>query len=344
MPFPALSKNYCTRANIPVTDTSSSTNISRNLIWFIKAALKNDITTGSMSGVRHANSVWTCVGSSDGVTAALDGTDRWGTVSYDSTKIVSANNNSPHSWILLQNTTLGYQLLLDFCTTSVSQVRVAITPTTHPFVLAGTATHSPPVTTKSVAWAQSADSVSSTTSMTSDVSAPTVHYCSITFDDSGEFWWITHRNGIAYCTGGMALFRLIDTAPNDQYSVFLFGGSTGGGYNNGKGWPSEYPTNAMNGQSPIGTAASGGAAYAQIGSNQFGIVATFFVDDFTDKAYYWPVRVWSISPLVYRGKIPDAYNVAHAGVGASVPSVSGQTHIILGTEAIPFVGNVPLIG
>ena len=44
--------------------------------WALKAALMDQLTTGTTAGTRAPGSVWTCLGSSNGTTAALDNVDR----------------------------------------------------------------------------------------------------------------------------------------------------------------------------------------------------------------------------------------------------------------------------
>jgi hypothetical protein len=83
---------------------------ARRRLWQIKAFLMGQIG-GATQGL------WTCVGSSDGTTAALDGVDRWGST-FDGTKIVRASPGSAHSWLVLRSPVLasGIQvsLLLSF--------------------------------------------------------------------------------------------------------------------------------------------------------------------------------------------------------------------------------------
>jgi hypothetical protein len=77
-------------------DSSSSSNMAKNFLWYIKAFLKGEIG-GAVSGL------WTCFGSSDASTAGLDGVDRW-TNAFDASKLTRvAAAGSAHSWIVLQS-------------------------------------------------------------------------------------------------------------------------------------------------------------------------------------------------------------------------------------------------
>lgn len=90
--------------NVQTTDSSSLANVAKNILWLIKQLL-----TGAASGTNGGSappvgSRWTVVGSSDGVTGAMDSTDRWGAVSFDATKIIrAAANGTAHSWICLKS-------------------------------------------------------------------------------------------------------------------------------------------------------------------------------------------------------------------------------------------------
>lgn len=105
---------------------ASAVEHTRYQMWYLKAFLKGEIG-GAASGL------WTCVGSSDAVTANVsDNTDRWGSP-YNGAKIVRANAGTAHSWIVLKspNFTAGgisatpFYMLLDFGTTADANIVIA---------------------------------------------------------------------------------------------------------------------------------------------------------------------------------------------------------------------------
>jgi hypothetical protein len=63
-------------------------------LWMLKSFLKGEIG-GATQGL------WTCVGSSDGTTAALDGVDRWGTVFNIANVPYTDAAGGAHAWIVL---------------------------------------------------------------------------------------------------------------------------------------------------------------------------------------------------------------------------------------------------
>lgn len=88
-------KTWQTALNVTPSDNATVLGLSRSYLWFVKAFLKGEVG-GATAGL------WTCVGSSDSVTAGMDGTDRWG-ATYDGTKIVRASGAVAHSWIVLRS-------------------------------------------------------------------------------------------------------------------------------------------------------------------------------------------------------------------------------------------------
>lgn len=117
MALPALTRAYSTRRDCLFPDRSTASLISKSHVWSLKAHLMNQISTGTAGPTaRDPASVWTCLGSSDGATGGLDGTDRWGST-FNASKIVYAGHGVAHSWIALQNAALGMQFVID-CQTS----------------------------------------------------------------------------------------------------------------------------------------------------------------------------------------------------------------------------------
>lgn len=86
-------------SNVEYTPVSTVNHATR-ILWTLAATL-----TGNTGGLTLG--LWTLVGSSDGVTAGHDSTDRWSLASYDATKFVYASGASAHSWIVLQSPSIN---------------------------------------------------------------------------------------------------------------------------------------------------------------------------------------------------------------------------------------------
>lgn len=360
MPWPSLSKAYCCTLNVATTDNSSTVNIDKNLVWMLKAALMNQLGAPT-TGTRHVNSVWTCYGSSNGTTAAMDGVDRWGSTFSAASLVQGSSNNVPHSWIVLQNTTLGVQLLFDLLNnTFTSAGRIAFTPITTPFTVAATATHSPPITGQSVSYEQNNDSVSTSGvywNFHLSTSTATGHRASFTFDDDGEFYFLMHRKGLRYFTGSMCGIRPAGgpATPLISTSFALWGDGVNGTSTTLKGWP-QSQSNGRGGlttRSAFGTLQGSASSFLDIGNVAAPTARYDSCDQYRNKiadvrpgtVYYTPVLVWDNSPSVaYRGVVPDVYHVTGGGTGISFPNVASQTHIGAGFYAIPLQGGVPIMG
>jgi hypothetical protein len=72
-----------------------SKNINRYIIWYYKAFL-----TGQIGGATLG--LGTVAGSSDGLTGAMDGVDRWGST-FDMRKLPCNSNGTLHAWVVLKS-------------------------------------------------------------------------------------------------------------------------------------------------------------------------------------------------------------------------------------------------
>lgn len=102
------------------SDESTVAAQSKYLMWFLPAFLRGHIG-GSVSGL------WTEEGSSDGVTAGMDGVNRWGSA-FDATKIVRGASSSARSWRVLKSPVgLGpFYVLFDYNTSNDYQINVTV--------------------------------------------------------------------------------------------------------------------------------------------------------------------------------------------------------------------------
>lgn len=84
--------------------------------WYMTHMPMGAAAAGGLTG-----GLWSCLGSSDAVTAGLDGVDRWG-AAFDATKIVRAAAGIAHSWFVIQSPasfgagTGPYYMIVDFST------------------------------------------------------------------------------------------------------------------------------------------------------------------------------------------------------------------------------------
>lgn len=121
-----ISKPYHIRANIPFGANNTTAAIIKAYgLWSLYAFLTNQLSIGTTgTHARHANSVWTVVGSSNGSVA--NASDNW-TSTFNISNLVAAGTGVAHSWIHLRNPNAGYDgldLIIDMnsATTTSAQI------------------------------------------------------------------------------------------------------------------------------------------------------------------------------------------------------------------------------
>lgn len=124
----ALSRAWYTRANIPHPDVSTGLLQMKSQAWLLKANLMQQVATGTLGplGAAPASAAWTCIGSSDGVTAGQDAVDRWGAV-FDGTKIIRAAAGVAHSWFILRSPAAigSFYMLIDLGTAADTSILIS---------------------------------------------------------------------------------------------------------------------------------------------------------------------------------------------------------------------------
>lgn len=199
----ALERTYYTDVDYAL-DNSSAGNFIRHALWSIKACLKKEILSANCAAVP----AWTVLGSSDSVTGALDGVDRWGGT-FDVTKIVrgAANSTNPNSWILLKHPVDSLWLLLQYV--GSSDVNAIISWFTIGAPTGGSNTARP---TTAAGTYSSFILDGSQGFVESSASAGRVHR---TFDQDGYFIWALSRNGGGHFKSILAIQRCAETKTGD---------------------------------------------------------------------------------------------------------------------------------
>lgn len=348
--LPALTKTYSTIRNMPFPSTADALAGFRSANWLLKEAMIGNTQGGTQGGTRNPNSLWTVVSSSNGVTAS--NTDLWGST-YDPSKIVLANNGTPHSWILLKNTTLGYQFLIDCNNTSNQNLRYAACPISNPFS-SGTPSSAPENTAYEI------DARASNTSKATTVinvfagyinqyisGAPAL-YMHYTTTEDGQFYAFISKAGSGVFYGALALLKTINAHPSDINNVFLISDDTtsnrGVWQNSGVinsyytvcRYPSgAYMTNGGLGPNPV---------YAGYGYMADGAAQDRNVDTLTATYNVYQAEIQGMLPSpLYRGIIPDLYITGGGLIGSCIPSPAACERTIVGSMIVPFIGGPPIV-
>lgn len=203
MALQALSRNYHTRRNIPYPANSSQLELMRSFVWLIKACLRDQVATGTTgANSRHADSIWTHVSSCDS-TATSAVTDLWG-ASYTNTALVWANDGSPHSWWVGQNTTLGVQICIALAHTTNTNIVIAMTPISQPFT-GGTTSSRPVNATYEVNLGYTNQSLGNWINFQSDTTSGNTNYAQFTCAPDGSFYIFGTRQTLGWATCALAV-------------------------------------------------------------------------------------------------------------------------------------------
>lgn len=338
-PVPALSQAYFTRANVPVPDTSTSTIISKWSQWALKAALMNQLGTGTTAGTRHANSVWTCLGSSDGTTGALDGVDRWGST-FDISKIVTAASGTAHSWIALRNATNGYDIVLDLnsTTTGTSTLRAMKSSAG---LTGGTNLVCPQTPSNTEEWlagsaAVTAATVSGVTTWGDLAGVGIANYAHFVTSDNGLcWWWAMSIAGHGRTNVFTAFWKALGGNAGDTRNQWWI---KGGGSTTGDGTPTAttLATNGVLTRRGYGNVAphTRGGRWMTYGGTT---LENQGIDRVSGNYLVFPMDMAVSEALpIMCGALPDVYLTTASGrAGSCYPSAASMQMVVLGSTLVP---------
>jgi hypothetical protein len=350
MALPVLSRAYHVRRDCLLPDRSSITNICKSNVWSLKAHLMNQIATGSIGPTARAGtSVWTCLGSSDGVAGGLDAVDRWGST-FDATKIVFADHSTNHSWFALQNNTLGVQIVID-CQSTQQNILISLCPNVQPLSggLGGTVSQRPYVLAAETNFGYTSTATNNWIStFTADTTLAVNQRSQFICAADGSFLYFMTRDGLG-C--GSTAFGV----QNPQNSVYFpkrgsdlnawcffgtqYGATSGAGAFEYANWVQAGNTAQRVYSGAIAT--SGGLSRFSFGNTNFDNSGAP-VDPLTLDYPALPIAVQTILPqCLSRGVIPDFY--LHANRTLILPGTVNDpggtvSHMALGDLWIPWDG------
>lgn len=317
-----LSRDWYTRANVPLADISTAAQLAKATLWGWKAALKNELVTGTEGpeGPRPAGSNWTCAGSSDSVSANMTGTDLWGPT-FDGTKIVRNTAGNAHSWIVLQSpAALGpFYICIDYSTSSTTQINITASKT--PFT--GGSNTTAPTSANSFTLGTNQNFCENTSGVN--------HNLHITVDDNGNYWFLVSKTGSGIFNFTNFGSQCVENRVLDECNFFAgihFQSSA-------RGTPTTGSVTVA-GRNWNNTATmTGGIQVFQFGGVQFSGTAT--VNGIDGKWDVLPLYVYTSNSLTggIRGRFPDVGIVGIPPVGSSDPSTSAQERVVAGDFLIP---------
>lgn len=339
--LPALTDTYFTQANVPVPDVSTALVISQFEMWSTKAFLLNQLTGGTTSGTRAAGSIWTCLGSSDGVTAGLDGTDRW-TTTFTPSKIVGAASGTAHSWIALREATSGYDIVID--TNSVGIGTVGLYATKSSTGLTGGSTTTRPAAagdSEAFMCGSTQTTASTTTAVFSDFATATPHNISFVTGTSGARWYaVGHRSGAGIAHGFLAFWNAINGDPTDTRNQWWLKSAV----TSGRGSPTNTFNAGVGGSRRLhnnsGPITLGGSRAWTFGGVTAGNVG---IDVLRNGYFTSTVEMAGLLPgsIAHYGILTDILFTSGGSLGGSFPSVGSMNRHVLGDTVLPC--GVPLV-
>ena len=341
--LPALEKTWWTRANIPFPNTSTAADVGKSFYFNLKNVLINATTTGTAStttGARDANSIWTVVSSSNGST--VSNTDLWGTT-YSSSSLVHAASSSPHSWIVLQNSSLGYQMCIDLASATPTTARILFTKTSAPFT--PTTTLSPSASAETFALGSATDAGPTRASAYApDTTTSTAHYTHISVANTGEFVILSSRISTGYFYSFISFMKLSGSDPSDtRNAVCLYDTNT---ISRGAPRMSTIDSSVIyaNRLTPNGSfMGAGGGGLLRIANAANTAIESYPIDSLTAKYNVFPLYHMCLNAqTAFGGRIPDIYSTHAATNISSIPSAAAQTRILANTLILPLIDVVPL--
>ncbi len=341
MPAPTLSRTYCTRRNIPLLDTSTQANITKSWSYALVLSMLGTELTGTLSGARHANSLWTHLRSSDGSSVSTNpAVNLWTGLSA----LVGNSTGNPHSWIVMENITSGYHCCIDLNSTLTGGfLRIVHTKIASPFST-GT-TSSAPIsanewTTGVVSGGLSAGFAAVPTSVTGG--SMMFHYSA---SQDGEFFTLMNRIGAFAFDTFFCFQKTENNNVGDTCNAFTAINSTASTPGT-RGSPVAacITSPGMAGRSWNDTSvmSTGGCVSPFYGSTNW--VTTVTKDGPTNEYPAFRLELGNISPVpALRGNFRDWYpiGIEISRIGQNFPTVAGSTHVVAGEFLIPFVGGSP---
>jgi hypothetical protein len=353
----ALSQNYPSRGNCPVgSDNTTALLLAQKQIWMLKESLLGTLTLGTAGAIsRSAGSLWTCVGSSDGsgAGAALDGVDRW-TSTFDASKLVGNTSGSNHSWIVLQNTTIGLQMVIDLNNTTGGSWAITFTKTSTPFLIGGSPNTTRPQTTANTEeWSlgiASAPNASSTIQFYGDLATLNTNYCHFVHGDDGSWYaYASRSSGGGIFSSFMALVKGVGGNAGDTRNIWALHSSLASGRGAGNDMYSSAARAVRRPPDNSHPASQAGIRSVAYAGTDWGMSSGKGVNYPTSEFPAWEVEVavtgtTADSTRASRcGVLTDLYMCGNETVGASVPSTGAQQRIVAGNLIAPFDTVIPII-
>lgn len=341
MSAPALVNAWYTRGEIPYPDVSTAALINKSAFWILVETLLGNVTTGTVGpeGARPSGSYWTCEGSGNGTTGAMDAVDRWwngGT--FSGALLVQAANGSAHSWMVLKSPVAMGPVY--FCLDLNSA-----TTTTAGFIFSRSAFTGGSNTTRPTAsneWAMGINTApTSTTSIIfqADNTLASTFKAHFSCMSTGEFHFALARTTTGIFHTYMFALNAVDLKSGDIHPTWVgFNqGVTGRGAGTYVGGLTIATGIVSRNWNNTGFSTLGGASTWVFGVTALAGLMLADANDskFIDMPIYLCHMTSTNGSQSWRGRLPDLWVQGAAVVGSSYPSTGSPTQHIIGDMVVP---------
>lgn len=333
--LPALEDSYHTRANLSVPDVSTAAAIWQYVNWAYKSFLLNTLSTGTTAGSRNANATWTCLGSSDGATAGMDGVDRW-TSTFTPSKLVLAASGTAHSWIALRNATAGYDIVIDLNSATAGTAGYISTKSSTGFT-GGSTTTRPTAASEDWMAGSAANATSTASTVWGDLTTGTPHYISFVTGSSGaRMAMMGHRSTGGLIHSYLGFWSATEGSVSDTRNQWWIKHNS----TSGRGaLVASAPATTNNWtRRTYGNALPNGQTGCRLPSYAGNVVSGVGTDVITGNYFTLPMEAASAaSGAAYHcGRLMDLYWISGGTVGGCYPSAGAMERVIIGDVLHPF--------
>lgn len=327
---------------------SSAQDLGQYSVWITKAILMAQVTLKDATGatIGSPSGAWTCMGSSDGTTGAIDAVDRW-TSTYTPAKLVrgTSTTTGSHSWIVLKSPWNLY-ILLSFVDGSSNYSAWHVGASWSAYT-GGTSTADP--TTTNEILPESAATGTALHVMTTSTNINTHGWLAT----NGDAMIVLSRNGAGFASYALLLRQLTETRSGDSSNGWLYteyddtsgvlraaGSQSNNGLGTGAaGWQGRTGTPAT---APVAAISESPAMGATSGSMTSVLADLVDPDPIDGKTLDRPVRLYAYSAAQKsgRGRVQDCCWAPHTLAQAKVEPSTGPPYVSakIGDWFVPWQG------
>lgn len=343
-------KNWYSRGNFALPDYSTADLVRKSFAWSLKAALCDEITTGTTDSTRPASSIWHVYEGCNGVSYGFS--DHWGSTWTPSNMVMHTGLGTAHSWCVLQNASGSMNMCIGLGGSGgAMHISFSRNLYTHATVEADRIKYNPD-TTERFGWAGTYTNLYDDL-LNLGVTTTTEHLCHFTVSDDGAFHFavsLTAASSGRFHSYGF-LQDAVDYESSDGHPHWCGWSATATGTNTNRGAP-QWGGLVASGTGILSRSHTGGNGLTQgctdwswAGATTLN-VALGGLPDTSWHAFPIVLNRWHNSVAdqnIWRGRLQDIYYSPGLNtVGSSVPDATNPQFHVVGDILVPF-GVIPTL-